>query len=106
MASAKATGVYRAGLVRVRLDVYETPKPIDMGGRWCVQIGAFHDEQEALDLKLRLLSQYPGSSVIEFAGQSSYWVRIRPAGDDREMAEYIADHLQPVEGKAFLTRLD
>jgi peptidoglycan lytic transglycosylase len=106
MASAKATGVYRAGLVRVRLDVYETPKPIDMGGRWCVQIGAFHDEQEALDLKQRLLSQYPGSNVIEFAGQSSYWVRIRPAGDDRQTSEYIADHLQPAEGKAFLTRLD
>jgi rare lipoprotein A len=44
--------------------------------------------------------------VIEFAGQNSYWVRIRPAGDDRQTAEYIADHLQPVEGEAFLTRLD
>jgi rare lipoprotein A len=106
IASAKATGVYRAGLAQVRLDVYQTPKPMDMGGRWCVQIGALHDEQEALDLKQQLLRQYPGSNVIEFAGQSSYWVRIRPAGDDRQTAEYIADHLQPVEGKAFLTRLD
>ena len=106
IASAKATGVYRAGLVRVRLDVFETPKPIDMGGRWCVQIGAFHNEQDALSLKQQLLRQYPGSNVIEFAGQNSYWVRIRPAGDDRQTSEYIADHLQPVEGKAFLTRLD
>ena len=47
IASAKATGVYRAGLAQVRLDVYETPKPIDTGGRWCVQIGAFHDEQRS-----------------------------------------------------------
>jgi len=106
MASAKATGVYRAGMVRVRMDVYETPKPIDVGGRWCVQIGAFHEEGDALALKDELLRNYPGSNVIEFAGENSYWVRIRPAGDDRAMAEYISQHLQPVEGDAYLTRLD
>jgi rare lipoprotein A len=44
--------------------------------------------------------------VIEFSGVDSYWVRIRPEGDDRELAEFIARHLQPVEGAAFLTRLD
>jgi rare lipoprotein A len=106
MAAAKVTGVYRAGLVRVRMDVYETPKPMDVGGRWCVQIGAFHNEEDALSLKQQLLREYPGSNVIEFAGESSYWVRIRPAGDSRTTAEFIAQHLQPVEGDAFLTRLD
>ncbi len=106
MAAAKATGVYRAGMVRVRMDVYETPKPMDVGGRWCVQIGAFHDENEALTLKDELLRTYPGSNVIEFAGENSYWVRIRPAGDDRATAEYISQRLQPVEGNAYLTRLD
>jgi rare lipoprotein A len=106
MAAAKVTGVYRAGLVRVRMDVYETPKPIDIGGRWCVQIGAFHNEEEALSLKQQLLREYPGSNVIEFAGETTWWVRIRPVGDDRVTAEYIAQHLQPVEGDAFLTRLD
>jgi rare lipoprotein A len=106
IASAKAVGIYRDGLARVRMDVYETPKPIDMGGRWCVQIGAFHDEREALQLKQELLRDYPGSNVIEFPGENSYWVRIRPVGDDRQTAEYIADHLQPLEGNAYLTRLD
>ena len=106
IASAKATGVYRAGLARVRMDVYETPKPIDRGGRWCVQIGAFHDERAAIKLKQELLRRYPGSNVIEFPGENSYWVRIRPEGDDREMAEHIAQHLQPAEGNAYLTRLD
>jgi rare lipoprotein A len=106
VASAKATGVYRAGLVRVRMDVYESPKPIDTGGRWCVQIGAFHEEGEALRLKAELLRAYPGSNVIEFPGENSYWVRIRPSGDDRATAEYISQHLQPVEGDAYLTRLD
>lgn len=106
IASAKAVGIYRTGMARVRLDVYEAPKPIGIGGRWCVQIGAFHDERDAIKLKEQLLRTYPGSNVIEFPGEKSYWVRIRPQGDDRQTAEYIADHLRPVEGNAFLTRLD
>src|SRR5208337_4021308 len=94
IASARATGVYRAGLVRVRMDVYETPKPIDSGGRWCVQIGAFHNEHAARKLKAKLLSRYPGANVIEFPGEDSYWVRIRPQGDNREEAELIARRLR------------
>ena len=106
VASAKATGVYRAGLVRVRLDVYRAPKPIDTGGRWCVQIGAFSKESGALRLKKQLLRKYPDANVIEFPGENSYWVRIRPDGDDREEAERIARRLKPTEGEAYLTRLD
>jgi rare lipoprotein A len=106
IASAKAVGVYRAGMALVRMDVFETPKPIDAGGRWCVQIGAFHDEDAALKLKDQLQRRYPGANVIEFPGERSYWVRIRPQGDDRAMAEYISRHVQPVEGDAYLTRLD
>jgi rare lipoprotein A len=106
VASAKATGVYRTGLAHVRIDVYETPKPIDRGGRWCVQIGAFHSEHQAKKLRSQLEHKYPGSNVIEFPGEDSYWVRIRPQGDNREQAELIARRLRPAEGEAFLTRLD
>ena len=106
IASAKAVGVYRAGLAQVRLDVYQTPKPINTGGRWCVQIGAFHNESDAMQLKAQLLELYPDANVIEFPGENSFWVRIRPQGDDRAMAAYIAQHVQPVEGDAYLTRLD
>lgn len=106
IASAKATGIYYTGLTRVRVDVYETPKPIATGGRWCVQIGAFSSERKAIALKDRLMREYPDANVIEFAGERSYWVRIRPYGDNREMAEYIAQHLHPSQGDAFLTRLD
>jgi rare lipoprotein A len=105
-AAARATGVYRAGLAEVRLDVYRTPKPIDTGGRWCVQIGAFHNERDALKLKAQLIHKYSDANVIEFPGEKSYWVRIRPEGDNREVAESIARHLRPSEGEAFLTRLD
>lgn len=105
-ASAKATGVYRAGLAKVRLDVYRTPKSIDIGGRWCVQIGAFHSQHAANKLKKQLEKKYSRASVIEFPGEDSYWVRIRPEGDNREQAEYIAGHLHPSQGEAYLTRLD
>jgi rare lipoprotein A len=106
IASAKATGIYRSGVVRVRLDVYQTPKPVEWGGRWCVQIGAFTSEAKARRLKEQLQRKYPASRVIEFPGEDKYWVRIRPEGDDREQAESIARHLHPAEGEAFLTRLD
>jgi len=73
-----------------------------------VQIGAFHSEHKAKKLKAQLLRKYPNSTVIEFPGQDSYWVRIRPQGDNREEAESIAHHLRPgeSEAEAFLTRLD
>jgi rare lipoprotein A len=108
IASAKATGVYRAGTAQVRVDVYLTPKPIGVGGRWCVQIGAFKSEGNAEALKQELLREYPNSNVIEFPGENSYWVRIRPQGDDREQAEFIYRHVQTSEdaAQAFLTRLD
>jgi rare lipoprotein A len=106
IASAKAIGVYWPGVAPVRIDVYQTPKPIETGGRWCVQIGAFTSEHKAIKLKEQLLREYPGSRVIEFPGEDKYWVRIRPEGDDREQAEAIANSLHPAEGDAYLTRLD
>lgn len=106
IASARATGVYRAGRARVRIDVYEAPKPIFTGGRWCVQIGAFRSERAALRMKAELERDYPTANVIEFPGEDSYWVRIRPQGDDRRLAEEIARSVHPSEGDSFLTRLD
>jgi rare lipoprotein A len=105
-AAAKSIGVFRAGTAPVRIQVYQVPKPIDTGGRWCVQIGSFSTEDSALALKKQLLRRYPTANVIEFPGENSYWVRIRPEGDDRTQAEEIAATLRPSEGSAFLTRLD
>ena len=106
IASAKATGVYRAGLAPVQIDVYKTPHPMFSGGRWCVQIGVFEHSGRAIALRNQLQRKYPDSQVLEFTGDTGYWVRIRPAGDNREAAERIADRLKPAEGDAFLTRLD
>jgi rare lipoprotein A len=104
-ASAQSIGLW-PGAGQVRVDVYETPKPMDVGGRWCVQIGPFTSESRAIKLKEKLLREYAGSRVIEFSGERSYWVRIRPEGDDRGLAEEMARSLRPEEGVAYLTRLD
>ncbi len=106
IAAARSIGVYRAGTAPVRVDVYQTPKPIETGGRWCVQYGAFQSERSALRFKKKLMDKYPDAKVIEFPGEKSFWVRIRPAGDDRGQAEEIAQRMQPDEGDGFLTRLD
>ncbi len=44
LAAAKQVDVWLPGVATVRIDVLETPAPLNIGGRWAVQIGAFGDE--------------------------------------------------------------
>lgn len=105
-ASARAVGLYRAGVGRVRVDVYYSPAPINSGGRWAVQIGAFHSKRDAMRLEGHLQRKYRTASVIEFKGPTGDWVRIRPYDGNRRIALQIADTLRPQQGAAFLVRLD
>lgn len=106
LASAKAIGVWRPGVARVRIEVFATPAPIDSGGRWCVQVGAFKSEKEAYKLRDQLLRKYRTANVIEFTGPTGHWVRIRPQADEKGRAVEIARNLEPSEGEAYLVRLD
>jgi rare lipoprotein A len=106
MAAAKATGVWRSGVAQVRIDVYSAPKPLDTGGRWCVQIGAFAHARAAHHLQSKLEKEYRSANVITFEGPTGYWVRIRPDHDDRGMAEEISQRVHPSQGEAWLVRLD
>lgn len=106
MASAKALGLYLPGTGQVRIDVFAVPAPIETGGRWCVQIGAFKHEGEAEKLRSHLSRKYETANVIEFAGPTGHWVRIRPLHDDKGRAVEIARDLKPSEGDAYLVRLD
>jgi rare lipoprotein A len=106
MAAAKELSVWGPGTAQVRIDVYSTPHPLDTGGRWCVQIGAFDHAGEALHLQAKLEREYRTANVIEFEGPTGYWVRIRPEHDDRTIAMEIANRLRPSEGEAWLVRLD
>ncbi len=106
VASAKEIGVYLPGTAPVRIEVFSVPAPIETGGRWCVQIGAFKHGDEADKLRKELTREYDTANVIEFTGPTGHWVRIRPAHDDKDRAIEIAHSLQPAEGTAYLVRLD
>ncbi|HKR27631.1 MAG TPA: septal ring lytic transglycosylase RlpA family protein, partial [Acidobacteriaceae bacterium] len=106
LAAARIVGVYGPGTAQVRVDVYSTPKPMNEGGRWCVQIGAFTSRSAAVHLEEKLQHQYETANVIEFQGPTGFWVRVRPQNDNRQLAMQIANGVRPAEGEAWLVRLD
>lgn len=105
-AAANRLGMLRSGVARVRLDVYETPEPIEGGGRWCVQIGAFLRASTAKRLERQLAAEYESANVIEFASSTGHWIRIRPEDGNKAEAIAIVRHIRLTEGAAYLVRLD
>lgn len=103
LAAAKAIGVYRMGVARVKLEAFAHPGS-DPEGRWCVQIGAFIDPNDAIQFKNDLLSRYKTSKVIEFAGATGHWVRINPAQPDRATANKIAESIHLPDAEPYLIR--
>lgn len=110
LAAAKAVDVYRPGVAKVRVEAYAPPvRPgVDPAGKWCVQIGAFLDEADAIQLKNDLLRRYATAKVIEFAGPTGHWVRINPKVDDRRTAQEIADtiHIPDPGAEPWIVRLN
>lgn len=110
LAAAKEAGVYRAGVVKVRVEAFSVP-PVrpntPPGGRWCVQVGAFLREGDAMQEKADLVSRYPEAKVTEFAGPTGYWVRINPKLPDKRHASDVAESIHlPDEAQPYLTRTD
>lgn len=106
LAAAKIVDVWRPGTAMVKIEVLSAPAPIAEGGRWCVQIGAFHSEHEARKLKEKLQDRYEGANVVQFTGPTGEWVRLRPPNDDKRQAQDVADKTHVKEGGVFLVRLD
>jgi rare lipoprotein A len=110
LAAAKATGVYRAGVAKVKVEAFAAPVRVnaDPGGRWCVQIGAFTRESDAVKLKQDLLRRYATAKVIEFPGPTGYWVRVSPKFPDKKNATEVADGIHPKDPAAepYLIRTD
>lgn len=108
LAAAKATGLYRMGVAKVRIEVLEQRADLT-SGRWCVQIGAFLDKDNAMRLQSDLQRRYSTSAkVIEFQGPTGHWVRINPLTADRGQATQIAQAIRVSEpnAQAYLVRLD
>jgi rare lipoprotein A len=106
-AAAKKVDVWGAGVAKVRLEVLHTPVPLNSGGRWAVQIGAFEKEHAADKLKDHLSRRYQTAKVQCFGSPvGDWWVRVRVQDDDRKRAEEVARNTHTLEGDIFLVRLD
>jgi rare lipoprotein A len=110
LAAAKETGIYRMGLAKVRVEVLQPGPNANVGsGRWCVQVGAFLDRNNASRLQSDLQRRYATSAkVIEFQGPTGHWVRINPISASRTQALQIASSIRAAEpdAQAYLVRLD
>jgi rare lipoprotein A len=107
LAAAKALDVYLPGTAKVRLDVLQSPQPLEAGGRWAVQIGSFTGQNAAAQLAQHLQRRYQMAKVVKFASPvGDWWVRVRVLDDDRERATTVAQETETTEGSVFLVRLD
>jgi rare lipoprotein A len=110
LAAAKAIDLYRPGTAKVRVEAYAAPERpgVDPAGKWCVQIGAFLDEADAIVLKNELARRYSTAKVIEFAGPTGHWVRINPQFPDKATANQIADsiHVPDPAAQPYIVRLN
>jgi rare lipoprotein A len=107
LAAAKKVDVWQAGLAKVRVDVLQTPSPINSGGKWAVQIGAFEDEKSAGRLADHLTRKYRTAKVLRFASPTGdWWVRVRVKDDEKQRAQEVAQTTQTSQGAVFLVRLD
>ena len=107
LAAAKKLDVWQPGLATVKIELMQTPAPLDSGGRWAVQIGAFDDKQAAGDLAGHLSRRYHTAKVVQFLSPTgAWWVQVRVKDDDRHRAEELAHATQTSEGAVFVVRLD
>lgn len=110
LAAAKATGVYRAGVAKVRVEAFRSAASASStsmpGGRWCVQVGAFPSQRDAVQLKNDLLRRYTTARVIEFPGPTGYWVRINPKVPDKQHAEQISASIHVPDAEPYIIRTD
>jgi rare lipoprotein A len=106
-AAAEKIGLVQKGTARVRLEVLKTPQPIEVGGRWAVQIGGFQNENSARDLAGHLTRRYHTAKVLTFNSPvGDWWVRVRVKDDERGRAEEVMRAEKTSEGGVFLVRLD
>jgi rare lipoprotein A len=107
LAAARKVDVYQPGVAEVKVEVMQTPAPIESGGKWAVQIGGFPDEDEAIKVADHLTRRYRTAKVLRFNSPAGdWWVRVRVLDDDRQRAHDLAAETETTEGAVFLVRLD
>jgi rare lipoprotein A len=106
-AAAKQIGLVQKGTSKVRVEVLKTPRAIESGGRWAVQLGGFERENRAREIADHLSRRYHSAKVLTFNSPTgAWWVRVRVKDDLRARAEEITRDTKTPEGGVFLVRLD
>jgi len=107
LAAARKLDVYQPGVAEVKVEVMQTPAPLETGGKWAVQIGGFSRGDEATKLADHLTRRYRTAKVLSFNSPAGdWWVRVRVHDDDRQRAQQLASETETTEGAVFLVRLD
>jgi rare lipoprotein A len=107
LAAARKLDVYQPGIAAVKVEVMQTPAPLDSGGKWAVQIGSFPEEDAATELADHLTRRYHTAKVLRFASPAGgWWIRVRVLDDDHDRAQQLAAETATPEGAVFLVRLD
>ena len=107
LAAARKLDVYQPGIATVKVEVMQTPAPLDSGGKWAVQIGSFPEEDVATELADHLTRRYHTAKVLRFASPAGgWWIRVRVLDDDHDRAQQLAAETTTREGAVFLVRLD
>jgi rare lipoprotein A len=107
LAAAKKVDVWQPGTAMVRVEVLQAARSLDQGGRWAVQIGAFHEEDSAKELVSQLSRRYHSAKVLSFSTPiGDWWISVRVKNDDRKRAEEVAHDSHTSQGSIFLVRLD
>jgi rare lipoprotein A len=107
LAAAKKVNVWQAGIAEVKVELMQTPVPVDVGGKWAVQIGGFPDEDAALKLADHLTRRYRTANVLHFKSPAGdWWIRVRVLDDDRSRAYKLAAETTTPDGAVFVVRLD
>jgi rare lipoprotein A len=107
LAAARKVEVWQPGVAEVKVELMQTPVPLDFGGKWAVQIGGFPDERDAVKLADHLTRQYRTANVLRFKSPTGdWWIRVRVLDDDRDRAKQVAAETHTAEGGVFVVRLD
>jgi rare lipoprotein A len=87
--------------------VLQTPAPLESGGHWAVQIGAFGQEKSASELAEHISRRYHTAKALSFSSpMGNWWVSVRVRDDNRQRAEELARETRTPEGSIFVVRLD
>ena len=106
LAAARDLDMVASGVVPVRLDLVAAVSPL--AGRFALQVGAFQNRENAVQLRDRLAKRFPPVSIREYDSPNGLLYRVfagRVPGE--AAARQLAEQLRREEGlSSFIIRLD